>query len=311
MTGERGLALIMALLVVALVAAIAGALMRGESVWLTETADIRAQAQAQAAIDGVLRVAAVLVTAQGRRDRIDDRAERWAGRWPPWPVAGGTVRARLIDPQGRFNLNDLVVAGRVVPAALAVFARLLRLAGLNPGLARAVAAWEIPPGWPGGRIDAVYGGRRTPYWAARAPLSRVSELSLVPGFSARVVRVLRPYIAALPRPTPINVDTAPSLVLCALCPGLTPEEARIVRREALRTPFASAAAFGEVLPRGVQPAYRAVTRTHYFLVRVTARFAGLVARRQGLLYRASRTQVTVIVWQEASWGHHRIPPARA
>lgn len=310
MRRARGLALIVALLVVALTATIAAALMRGESVWFKESANVRAQSQARAALDGAFRIAAVEVAREGRRDRIDDLTERWARPLPRFPVAGGTVRARLRDPEGRFNLNDLVAGGAVVPAALAVFTRLLRLAGVNPALAEAVVAWETPPGSSGSGFDAVYLGRRTPYRAARQPLCGVSELRLVQGFGARIVHRLRPYITALPFPTPVNVDTAPALVLAALCPGLTVDEARALSGAALRTPFASEAAFQAALPRGVRPVYPAGVRTHYFLAHATARFGGLTVRRRALLYRASRGQAAVIVWQEALWGDHRVPSAR-
>ncbi|AWP22778.1 hypothetical protein C4901_04990 [Acidiferrobacter sp. SPIII_3] len=306
MKSERGLALIVALLVVALTATIAAALMRGESVWFKESANVRALSQAHAAMDGAFRLAAVEVTDEGRHDQIDDLTERWAQPLPRFPVAGGTVHALLLDPEGRFNLNDLVVAGKEVPTALAVFTRLLQLVGLNPELAQAVVAWEIPPGSPGGGFDSVYLGRRTPYRAGRQPLSGVSELRLVKGFSAKIVHKLRPYITALPLATPINVDTAPALVLAALCPGLTIKQAQILGDEALRTPFASTAAFQQALPQGVQPAYQTAVQTNYFLAHVTARFGGLVMRRRALLYRAVRGQRTVILWQEALWEHRRI-----
>ena len=306
MRRERGLALIVALLVVALTATIAADLMRGELLWFKESGNVRALAQAHAAMDGAFRLAAVEVTHQGRHDQVDDLAERWAQPLPRFPVGGGTVHAWVLDPEGRFNLNDLVVAGKEVPGAVAVFTRLLQLAGLNPSLAQAVVAWEMPPGSAGGGFDAVYLGRRTPYRAGRQPMSGVSELRLVQGFSAKIVRKLRPYLTALPLATPINVNTAPALVLAALCPGLTLKEAQTLGQEALRTPFMSEAAFQQALPQGVSPSYQADVQTHYFLVHVTARFGGIVARRRALLYRAARGQATVILWQEALWEHHRV-----
>lgn len=305
MKRERGLALIVALLVVALTALIAAALMRGESVWFKESLNIRSLAQARAAMDGAFRLAAVEVTHEGRHDQIDALTQRWAQPLPRFPVAGGVVHATVADPEGRFNVNDLVVAGQSVPAAVAVFTRLLQLAGLNPSLAQAVVAWEMPPGSPSTGFNAVYLGRRTPYRAGRQPLAGVSELRLVAGFNAKTVRALRPYVTALPLVTPINVNTAPALVLAALCPGLTIKQGATLGAQALQTPFVSEAAFQTALPHGLTPVYQASVQTNYFLVHVTARFGGLVARRRALLYRAVRGQTTVILWQEALWQHHR------
>ncbi len=308
MRRERGLALIVALLVVAVTAVIATSLMRGETVWLKESRNIDAQTQARAATTGALRLAALELTAQGRASPIDSLAEPWARPLPRFPVAGGVIHARLVDPQGRFNLNDLVVAGHPVPAAIAVFTRLLQALGLNAALSQAVVAWETPPGMAGGGFDARYLGRRTPYRAGRQPLSGISELRLVAGFNARSVRALRPYVTALPLATPINVDTAPPLVLTALCPGLTLKEADALSAEALRSPFPSVAAFQAALPHGIAPATSASVQTQYFLAHVTARFDGLLARRRALLYRPARARRTVIVWQEALWRHsHRKP----
>jgi len=304
MKSERGLALIVALLVVALTALIAAALMRGESVWFKETMNIRSLSQARAAMDGAFKLAAAEVTREGHDDQIDSLTERWAQPLPRFPVAGGVIHAALVDPEGRFNLNDLVVAGQSVPTAVAVFTRLLQLVGLDPALAQAVIAWEMPPGSSGSDLDAVYLGRRTPYRAGRQPLSGVSELRLVSGFSAKIVRGLRPYVTALPMATPINVNTAPALVLAALCSGLTVKQAGILGAQALQTPFGSTAAFQAALPHGLVPIYQIDVQTNYFVVHVSARFGGLVARRRALLYRPARGQTTTILWQEALWRHY-------
>jgi len=192
------------------------------------------------------------------------------------------------------------VAGRPVPAAVTVFTRLLRLVGLDPALAQALIAWELPAGSADAELDAVYLGRRTPYRAGQQRLSGMSELRLVLGFSAKSVRALRPYVTALPQVTPININTAPALVLAALCPGLGLRPAGLLAAQA---PYTSTAAFQAALPPGSRPIFRIVVQTHYFLVYATARFGGLVARRRALLYRPARGQTTAILWQEALWRH--------
>lgn len=308
MTGARGLALIVALLVVALTAMLAVSLMRSESVWLKESTNLRVLVQAQAAIDGVLRLSAIALTADSRNQPTDALTGAWAQPLPPCSVAGGVVDAHLTDPTGRFNVNDLVVGGQPVPAAVAVFTRLLALAGLDPALAAAVVAWERPPGTAGGRLDTVYLARRHPSRAGRGPLAGVSELRLVLGFSPRRVQALRPYVTALPQVTPVNIDTAPGRVLVALAPGLTVQEGRILQSTAARAPFASPAAFIAALPAGVVPIMPIAVQTNYFMVHVTARFDDLTVRRRALLWRPAHGQPTTILWQEALWSHrHRSP----
>ncbi len=304
MRRERGLALIVALLVVALTALIAASLMRGESVWFKESTNARASVQGQAAVDGALRLAAVELTRAGAQTQIDALTGEWAQPLPRFPVAGGVVRADLTDPQGRFNLNDLVVGGHAVPGAVATFSRLLQLLSLNPALAQAVVAYEMPPGAADGGFDAAYLARTHPYRAARQPFAGVSELRLVQGFDPHIVRALRPYVTALPLTTAVNVDTAPGLVLAALVPGLTAKEGLTLSTEAMTQPFQTAAAFTAALPHGLAPAYAIAVQTQYFMAHVTAHFDGLAMRRRALLYRQSRGQTTVILWQEALWRHH-------
>ncbi len=304
MRRERGLALIVALLIVALTALIASDLMRGESVWFKESTNVRALAQGQAAIDGALRLAAVELSREGQNVDIDALTGQWAQPLPRFPVAGGVVTADLTDPQGRFNLNDLVVDGHAAPGAVATFSRLLQLLGLNPALAQAVVAYETPPGMPDGGFDASYPARAHPYRAARQPFAGVSELRLVQGFSAHIVQALRPYVSALPLATAVNVDTAPGVVLAALVPGLTVKEGLTLSTEAMTQPFQTTAAFAAALPRGMAPAYAIAVQTQYFMAHVTARFDGLTVRRRALLYRPNRAQTTLILWQEALWRHH-------
>lgn len=159
-----------------------------------------------------------------RRDlletRTDHLGETWARPLPPLPIEGGTVEGRLEDLQGRFNLNNLVHPdGTANPAAVQQLERILTLLEIEPSWAGIMADWidqDTQPAFPDGAEDTVYTGQDPPHLAANMPITRVSEIMVLPGFGADRFRRLRPYVSALPVGTSLNVCTAPGIVLDSL-----------------------------------------------------------------------------------------------
>lgn len=150
----------------------------------------------------------------------DHLGETWARPLPPLPIEGGTVEGRLEDMQGRFNLNNLVHGdGTPNPVAVQQLERILALLEIEPSWAAAMADWidqDTQPGFPDGAEDTIYTGMDPPHLAANMPVTRVSELLVLPGFGPERYARLRPYVSALPVGTPLNVCTAPGVVLDAL-----------------------------------------------------------------------------------------------
>jgi len=155
-----------------------------------------------------------------QNSKIDHLGETWARPLPPLPIEGGTVEGRLEDMQGRFNLNNLVhTDGTTNPDAVQQLERILAMLELEPRWATAMADWidqDVQPGFPDGAEDTVYTGENPPHLAANMPVTRASELLVLPGFGPERYALLRPYVSALPVGTPLNVCTAPGVVLDAL-----------------------------------------------------------------------------------------------
>ena len=172
-----------------------------------------------------------------RRDQQDSKTdhlgESWAQPLPPLPIDGGTVEGRLEDLQGRFNLNNLVHAdGTTNPDAVKQLERLLAVLEIEPAWAAVMADWideDTQPGFPDGAEDSVYTGQAPAHLAANMPVTRASEIMVLPGFGAERYARLRPYVTALPVGVPLNVCTAAGIVLDALSEntrefGLDPED---------------------------------------------------------------------------------------
>ena len=152
--------------------------------------------------------------------QTDHLGETWARPLPPLPIDGGTVEGRLEDLQGRFNLNNLVNAdGTTNPVAVQQLERILATLQIETRWAMMMADWidqDTQPGFPDGAEDSVYTGLAPPHLTANMPITRTSELLVMPGFGPDRYRQLSPYVTALPVGTALNVCTAPGVVLDAL-----------------------------------------------------------------------------------------------
>ena len=222
------MALVTALLVTAIATITAVALAARQQLDIRRTENVLERDQAYLFGLGVEDWAAQIL-AQDRRDNDTDHpGEDWATVLPPLTVEGAVVSGAIEDLQGRFNLNNLARNGQASPADIQRFQRLLRALGLDEAIARATADWidaDEEPAFPDGAEDNDYLGEIPPYRTANRPMASVSELLLVRGVDHASYRALRPYITALPGHTPINVNTAPALVLMSLADGLSQGDA--------------------------------------------------------------------------------------
>ncbi len=142
----------------------------------------------------------------------------------------GTLEGSLEDMQGRFNLNNLArvtTDGKQDPQPLEQFQRLLVAVGLEAkwaGLARDWIDVDDQPGSPDGAEDSIYTSQTPPYRTGNWPMMSASELMNLPGFGADRYRMIAPYVTALPlRHRPINICTASAPVLESLDETLSGE----------------------------------------------------------------------------------------
>jgi general secretion pathway protein K len=220
-TQQRGVAVLMAMLVVTVGTIIAVNLM-----WQS-TLDLRRAESALAMDQGIMYVQGAEAWAADilRQDLVDSPesdhlSEQWAIELPPLPVDGGTITGKLEDLQGRFNLNNLINGqGREDPIARKQFERLLNLVEVDPSLAGAVVDWLDPDTeqrFPSGGEDSAYSDADPPYRTANALITSPSELMAVSGFDRKTYAKVAPYVTVLPAGTKLNVNTASDVVLASL-----------------------------------------------------------------------------------------------
>jgi len=222
---DRGVALITAIVVVAIATVLAVHIGTRASLDLRRTAGLIALDQAWHVALGAEAWAAEVLREDREDSQTDHLAERWAQPLPPLPVDGGSVRGGLEDMQGRFNLNNLLDNdGTVNEFSIARFERLLSHVDADRRWARIMADWldtDTVPGFPDGAEDGNYLGQNPPYRAANGPVTTVTELMALPGMTLEEYLRIRPYVAALPVGTDINICTAAAPVLAALAEGGT------------------------------------------------------------------------------------------
>jgi general secretion pathway protein K len=228
---QRGVALIIALILVALATILATKLTFDGFLERQRTTGVLAAEQAmQFGLGAEALAADVLMQSSTQTVTL---ADPWAQPTQPLPITPqsdaegepiGTLQGALEDMSGRFNLNSL---GHTInnppqpdPVPFAQFQRLLAAVGLEPkwaGIARDWIDADDIVGSPDGAEDSVYTSQTPPYRTGNWPMMSPTELMNLPGFGADRYRKIAPYVTALPTATPmVNVCTASSVVLESL-----------------------------------------------------------------------------------------------
>jgi general secretion pathway protein K len=240
MDNQRGVALIIALILVALAAILASKLTFDGYLERRRAIGVLAAEQALHFGMGAEALAADVLAQDAQNSGSQTTLSApWAQPTQPLPITPeedpegepiGTLQGELEDMQGRFNLNNLgrlQTDGKQDPQPLEQFQRLLALVGLEPkwaGLARDWIDADDNPGSPDGAEDQIYTSQTPPYRTGNWPMMSPSELMNLPGFGADRYRKIAPYVTALPDANvKVNICTAPSAVLESLSENLGTE----------------------------------------------------------------------------------------
>lgn len=302
MRDQRGLAVISAILVVALVASAASFMAWQQQLWVRQVENFNEQAQSRMVVLAAMQWSRSILAQDARDSNVDHLGEDWAQALAPLPVEGGELAGSLTDQQGLFNLNNLVREGKTSATDLAAFIKLLELLKLPSELAAVIVDWIDPHSevtYPGGAEDGDYLALDPPYRAGNRPLTSVDGLARLKGFDAETLERLRPFVTALPQPTPVNVNTAPAEVLAAAIADLSLEQAQMLVTARKEGHFKDIADFRERLPKTVTQVNETLLSagSRYFLVSGHARFGRARVGLQALLERES-TAWPKLVWQK-------------
>jgi general secretion pathway protein K len=218
---QRGVALLVALLVVALAVILIAALLERGELALARTRNVLRSEQAEAYAQGLEIYAAQILATTALNGGADTNASPWALPLPPQPVPGGMISATMRDLNGCFNINNLSKQGGDPGQWSPIFRNLLTALGIDPNLVDPIKGW-LDSSASGDNTGAnYYLALPVPYRPRGGLFAHVSELRLVRGVTGDVYARLAPHVCALPPGTKINVNTASAAVLQSLLSGMS------------------------------------------------------------------------------------------
>jgi len=267
---NNGVALVVALLVVALATILVAALLDRGELALARTRNALRAEQAEAYAQGLEAYALQVLMLP--RDGADTATSPWAQPMPPQVVPGGMVTASMRDLDGCFNLNNLSPDASMHAQWDPVFERLLAALGVDANVKFAVESWLDPSKADSADANA-YLAQAVPYRPRGAQFAHVSELRLVRGVDGATYARLAPHVCVLPAGSKINVNTATVPVLQALV-GTTTAPATLAVAQALwqngQARWSQPDDFWRATPLGAAPANAGTlvdTRSDAFLAR--------------------------------------------
>ncbi|HWP18486.1 MAG TPA: type II secretion system minor pseudopilin GspK [Burkholderiaceae bacterium] len=306
----RGAALLTAMIIVSLVATLAGSMLWRQWRSVQIEAAERDRTQASWILMGALDWARLILREDARTGGADHLSEPWAtplaeARLSTFLAADQSntedapeafLSGQIIDAQSRFNLRSVVNQGQLSEPHLRALQKLCETLNIDSSVPGVIAN-GLRLALPAPVVDGT-GGRQgggTPTPSTDAPLlpATAEQLRWL-GLDAQTVERLAPYVVLLPQATPVNVNTAPREVLVAVLEGVDPGSAERLVQVRQRTPFTSIEGLRQhVGPTVPLDASRLDVRSEFFEVRGRLRLGTRVIEERSLVQRRG-LQVTVL-----------------
>jgi general secretion pathway protein K len=225
MKRQRGIALLVAIIMFALATTVAAAITYNKAMAARRAAATLTMEQALQAGMAAEALASIALENNAGKNQTAIHQD-WALPVPPLELEGTGIwiQAQLEDQSSRFNLNSLVTWSQQDndfvedPHQIQVFERLLDFLAMDHKWATLMADWidpNIAPNAMAGGEDTLYLTQSPPYRPPNTFITHPSELLALPGFGAENYAKLAPYVTALPGDARINLCTASGYVLDA------------------------------------------------------------------------------------------------
>jgi general secretion pathway protein K len=279
---QKGLALIVALLVVAIVAAMVFLFTARQQLWMRQLENRKAFTSASMIAFAAIDMTRLTLRDDARNNQVDHLLEPWTIPIPPIAVEEGHIAGRLNELQGHFNLTNLLPPnGAAIKPEDAALQRLALSLGVpNQDIIKLLQAFQdlrkIEP-------DS------TP------DLSELLRRAVLPAGSSET---LSKRLVLLPEVTPINVNFADAESLQASIAGLSASDASAVIARRTGQPFMNLDAFKEALPEKLRANLGSNTvavQSSYFRVEIDAWFNEVHLGYEAMLKRDG-TNLPLVLW---------------
>lgn len=230
---ERGVALLLALLILTLLTALILEFDAEARREYREAAAFRDGYKADMLTRAAIKAARAVLLQDFLRERtsgnkFDALTDIWAMPIKNYTIGDGILTAQIEDERSKLNLNDLAVsAGDDIDQKKKILRvkRLFELLQISPNLVDALVDWldqdEIPQ--PSGAESLHYQSQKPPYRSANGPLPALADLRLVKGFTPEIIERLTRYVTVYPTEggALVNLNTADPIVIQTLDPRIT------------------------------------------------------------------------------------------
>jgi len=260
--GNRGMALLLVLVIVALLTSVLTDLAFSTMVDMRLTETFRDSTRAYYLAKGGINAGRMII--QEDRNGYDSQDESWSKGVINYPVGEGSVTIQIADQDGKLAINALVAGSNPQSIMIDRFYRLLVALELDQQadpaeLTAALVDWMDLDDEPyaelhtdgqslpvSGAEDVYYQSQPQPYRCKNGPLGTLQELSLVKGFTPEVVKLLSPHLA-INDVVAVNVNTASIEVLMSLDLQISREAAQTISDYRQTEPIENIAQLEDVL----------------------------------------------------------------
>lgn len=298
---RRGAALLTAMIIVTLLATLVAAMVLQQRRAVMVEAAERSRVQSTWVLNGALDWARLILREDMRTNRPTALTEPWAtplaeSRLSTFLAADNAntddgpeafLSGVITDETARFNLFNLVEAGKISAPDLEALQRLCQAVGVSDDVAQRIAT---------GMLAALAPGKQP---AAPLRPQTVAQLAWL-GIDAATIERLEPYVTVLPERTPVNLNTAPREVLAAAIKGLDLATAERLVQLRQRDPFKDVAAVSAQVPGLTLSGAMVDTRSKYFEVRGRLRLEERVLEQRSLVVRRPGLDIAVLRREQVS-----------
>lgn len=299
-SNQRGIAIVTALFVTALVATFAVAMLTRLHTDIRRTELLLNNNQANLYAAGSLAWAMDQLINNLQQQQPGKIVDRTPIRSPINAIKGGKIWSVIYDAQGKINLNNLSD-----PLFQAEFTRLITLVApnINPESAKnitlGIVDW-ITPGLNNSLFDQYYAKRKPPYRSAHRLMVSVSELRMLRDMTPELFTRLAAVTTALPEKTALNLNSAAIPVLLSLSPEMTLETAQAVVALRKQTPLISSNNLNNfpALKNAPLAQNNLTFISSYFLIQTNVIIGEQTLQLNTLVHRlAGKPPRVMIIWQ--------------
>ena len=317
---QRGAAILLAMVLLALVSSMAAGMVWQQWRSVQVEAAERSRSQSAWILAGALDWTRLILREDARSGAVDHEGEPWAtplaeARLSSFLAADrdntadsdveAFLAGAITDAQSRYNLRNLFADdGKPLKVERETLERLCAAAGLGTPEAERLAS-GLAASWRKGGAVPAQGGASSPSGGTVAPTAGADEgVRVLPvqrfehlawlGLEPQVLQALRPLVDVLPTRTPVNVNTASREVLAAVL-GVDAGSAERLMQARQRRAFDQLDQVRLLLPAGaLLEASRLSVGSEYFEVRGRLRLEDRVLEESSLVRRRGPVEVTVM-----------------